>query len=433
MTEEASTSKTSSAVPGSAVKIPELLAPAGSFEKMVTAIHYGADAVYCGGKRFSLRAHAGNFSEMELGEAVGYAHEKNVRLYVTVNILAHQQDLLGLDKYLLFLQDIGVDGVIISDPGILTLAKETVPGLPIHLSTQANVTNPGSANFWAAQGVARLNLARELSMVEIAEIRKTLAKTQIEIFVHGALCISYSGRCLLSYYFTGRDANRGECAHPCRYQYVLQEEKRPGQFFPVEEDAHGTYIFNSKDLCLLNSLPQLVGIGVDSLKIEGRMKSVYYVGAVVRVYRAALDFIGAALKENRNTTLPRVYMDELKKIGTRGYTENFIYGPPGADDMLYDRPRTDQAYVPVGMIRQYGCNGNNEKWLELEARNPIRKGEIIEYLSRDIGVVSFEIMELMDQENIPVAQANPGNVIRIQYDPGIVAAWEVNGLLRKRK
>jgi putative protease len=310
-------------------KMPELLAPAGSFDKMVAAIHYGANAVYCGGKRFSLRAHASNFSEKELGEAVKYAHAKNVKLYVTVNIFAHQADLQGLEKYLQYLQNIGVDGVIVSDPGIFTLAKETIPGVPIHLSTQANVTNPANARFWEKQGAKRLNLARELSLSEISEIRKALQPaTRIEIFVHGALCISYSGRCLLSCYFTGRDANRGECAQPCRYNYVLQEEKRPGQYFPVEEDGYGTYIFNSKDLCLLNKLPQLINIGVDSLKIEGRMKSVHYVGAVVRVYRAALDY-----------TVPSLYMKELMKVGTRGYTENFVFGPPGAEGMLYDRPR----------------------------------------------------------------------------------------------
>jgi len=435
MTAEASTSNASSQ--SVFFKIPELLAPAGSFEKMVAAIHYGADAVYCGGKRFSLRAHASNFSEKELVKAVRYAHGKGVKLYVTVNILAHQEDLQGLENYLLHLRDIGVDAIIVSDPGILMLAKQAVPDLAIHLSTQANVTNPGNAKFWEAQGVVRLNLARELSLVEIAEIRKTLKpQTQVEVFVHGALCISYSGRCLLSYYFTGRDANRGECAHPCRYRYVLQEEKRPDQYFPVEEDEHGTYIFNSKDLCLLDKLPQLISIGVNSLKIEGRMKSVYYVGAVVRVYRAALDYIAAnsegVLTKVKSTRLPPVYLDELMKIGTRGYTENFMFGPPGGDDMLYDRPRTDQEYVPVGVVQNFAEKGQEGCWLEIAVRNPLRKGEIVEYLSRDIRAVSFEVRELLDQDSIPLAQANPGNVVRLYYDPDVTAKWEVNGLLRKK-
>lgn len=421
------------------IKIPELLAPAGSFEKMVAAIHYGADAVYCGGRKYSLRAHAGNFSEKELGEAVRYAHANNVKLYVTVNIFAHQEDLQGLEKYLLYLKEIEVDGVIVSDPGILGLTKQTIPGIPIHLSTQANVTNPLNARFWETQGVARLNLARELSLAEIVAIRNGLdAKTQIEVFVHGALCISYSGRCLLSYYFTGRDANRGECAHPCRYRYALLEEKRPGQYFPVEEDQHGTYIFNSKDLCLLNKLPQLISSRVDSLKIEGRMKSVYYVGAVVRVYRAALDYLAAKSKDilpkQKSIKLPSSFMNELRKVGTRGYTENFLSGLPDGEDMLYDRPRTEQDYVPVGVVRGYGGTGQPETWLEVEVRNPFRKGETIEYLcKKGINTVLFSVAELLDRDGIPLEQANPGNVVRVCYGPEVGAIFEVNGLLRKKK
>jgi putative protease len=373
-----------------------------------------------------------------LAEAVDYAHERGVKLYVTVNIFAHKEDMQGLDKYLLFLRDIQVDGIIISDPGILSLAKEIIPDIPVHLSTQANVTNPANAKFWEAQGVARLNVARELSLAEIAEIRQVLHETTlVEVFVHGALCISYSGRCLLSYYFTGRDANRGECAHPCRYKYVLQEEKRPDQYFPVEEDEHGTYIFNSKDLCLLSKLPQLIGYNVDSLKIEGRMKSVYYVGAVVRIYRAAIDYIAQnieeALADNRMISLPPVYMEELMKVGTRGYTENFIFGPPGAEDMLYDRSRTDQEYVPVGLVQGFGDRSQNDNWLQVEMRNPLRKGETIEYLCRDINVVSFEVLELLDQHGVPLGQANPGNIVKIKYDSGIDPAWEINGLLRKKQ
>lgn len=419
-------------------RIPELLAPAGSFEKMAAAIHYGADAVYGGGKKFSLRAHAGNFSEPELKEAVGYAHKKKTKFYVTVNILAHQKDLLGLENYLKYLGDIEVDGIIISDPGILIMAQKIIPGIPIHLSTQANVTNPGNAEFWQSQGVARLNLARELSLTEIVEIRSRLAtSTQIEIFVHGALCISYSGRCLLSYYFTGRDANRGECAHPCRYRYVLQEEKRPGQFFPVEEDEHGTYIFNSKDLCLLDRLPRLIDIGVDSLKIEGRMKSVYYVGSVVRVYRAALDYIAAELAKGhsglRSLKLESMYMEELMKVGTRGYTENFIYGTPDAEDMLYDRPRTDQEYVPAGKINDLGKDPKTGNWLKIEVRNPLVKGDNLEYLGKTIMTVSFEVREILDEDGIPLQQANPGNVVKIQYDPPANINLEAGGLLRKKK
>jgi len=438
MTPEAATANNADRSSCFGIKIPELLAPAGSFEKMVTAIHYGADAVYCGGKKYSLRAHASNFPDEQLAEAVAYAHERGVKLYVTVNIFAHKEDMQGLEKYLRFLKDIQVDGIIVSDPGILSLAKEIIPEIPIHLSTQANVTNSANARFWEAQGVARLNVARELSLIEIAEIRQALdGATLIEVFVHGALCISYSGRCMLSYYFTGRDANRGECAHPCRYKYSLQEEKRPGQHFPVEEDEHGTYIFNSKDLCLLSKLPQLISYGVDSLKIEGRMKTIYYVGAVVRVYRAALDYIAKnieeALAKNRMISLPPVYMEELMKVGTRGYTENFIVKPPGADDMLYDRSRIDQEFVPVGIVQNFGSRAENENWLEAEIRNPLRKGDKIEYLSRDITAVSLEVLELVDQDSIPQEQVNPGNVVKIIYKSDIETDWEANSLLRKKK
>lgn len=419
-----------------AVVVPELLAPAGNFEKMVSAIHYGADAVYCGGKKFSLRAHAANFSELELAESVQYAHRHRTRVYATVNIFAHQEDFQGLERYLQYLREIEIDGIIVSDPGIFSLARQTVPGIPIHLSTQANVTNPANARFWQAQGAARLNLARELNLAEIAAIRKALNnETQIEVFVHGALCISYSGRCLLSHYFTGRDANRGECAHPCRYSYVLLEEKRPGQYFPVEEDKHGTYIFNAKDLCLLNRLPQLIDIGVDSLKIEGRMKSVYYVGAVVRVYRAALDYIAAELQNGRSTAegirLPPVFMEELLKVGTRGYSENFIAGPPGAEDMLYDRPRTEQQYVPVGVIRDFGRVWQNQNRLEVEIRNPVKQGDNLEYLGGGIETVPFEVTELLDQDDIPIGRANPGNIVVMVLPSGVEADWRKNGLLRK--
>ncbi len=390
------------------------------------------------GQEVQPEAHASNFSDKQLAEGVAYAHERGVKLYVTVNIFAHKEDLQGLEKYLRFLKDIQVDGIIISDPGILSLAKEIIPEIPIHLSTQANVTNSANARFWEAQGVARLNVARELSLTEIAEIRQALDEaTLIEVFVHGALCISYSGRCMLSYYFTGRDANRGECAHPCRYKYVLQEEKREGQYFPVEEDEHGTYIFNSKDLCLLSKLPQLISCGVDSLKIEGRMKSVYYVGAVVRVYRAALDYIAQnieeALANNRMISLPPIYMEELMKVGTRGYTENFIFGPPGAEDMLYDRSRIDQEYVPVGLVQSFGSRAGKENWLEVEIRNPLRKGDTIEYLSRDIKVVSLDVLEVLNQDDIPLEQANPGNVVKIIYTSDTAPDWEVNSLLRKKK
>ncbi len=406
--------------------IPELLAPAGSFEKLVTAIHYGADAVYLGGKRYSLRARAANFDDDALRQAVTYAHQHNVTIYVTVNIFAHNRDLKDLDSYLLFLQDAGVDGLIISDPGILLKAGQIVPDLPVHLSTQANVTNLESARFWAKQGVSRLNLAREMSIKEIKQIRKA-TDVELEVFVHGALCISYSGRCMLSNYMTGRDANQGDCAHPCRYSYRLEEEKRPGEYFPVEEDERGTYIFNSKDLCLLDKLPQLVAAGVDSIKIEGRMKSVYYVGAVVRVYRAALDWIkeqNVSFENGADLIIPEIFHDEITKVGTRGQSSNFFNKPPGEKEMLYNDMRARQQHVPVGIIRQ-------NKPLLLETRNVLETGDQVEYLGKDLHPQLVTITEMTDKEGKTINRANPCNLVEIQVVPPLVDS-RVNGLLRRK-
>ncbi len=409
--------------------IPELLAPAGNFEKLVTAIHYGADAVYLGGKKFSLRAHAANFSKNELKNAVTYAHDRSVKVYVTINILAHNEDLPSLPDYLLHLAEIGVDGLIISDPGILSTTKRVTPDIPIHLSTQANVTNVESALFWQNQGVKRINLARELSLAEIKAFKKRI-QAEIEVFVHGALCISYSGRCLLSCYLTGRDANRGTCAHPCRYSYALLEEKRPNQYFPIEEDGRGTYIFNSRDLCLLKRLPELNAAGVHSLKIEGRMKSIYYVGSVVRVYRAALDLLAETPlpddpDHGKKLTLPDRFMLELMKVGSRGYTENFFDNPPGAKEMLYNSPRIEQSHIPAGVVRKPG-----PKPL-VEARNPIRRGERLEYLEQGLNHFSFTVDEMRDQDGIILEQANPGNLITLKTTP-TAEGWEKNALLRKK-
>jgi len=403
------------------MKLPELLAPAGNFEKMQTAIHYGADAVYLGGKKFSLRAHATNFGEEEIAQAVAYAHKRGVQVYTTLNIFAHNDDLAELPAYLAGLREAQVDGLIISDPGILAVARRVVPELPIHLSTQANVTNLESVRFWEAFGVKRLNLARELSLAEIAQIRQA-TEAELEIFVHGALCISYSGRCLLSLYLTGRDANQGNCAHPCRYHYRLEEEKRPDQFFPVEEDSRGTYIFNAKDLCLLNRLPELIRAGANSLKIEGRMKSVYYVGAITRLYRAALDYWAA---QGLDAALPESFREELLKIGSRGYTENFFDQPPGTADMLYDGPLISYNYAPVGIVRQAGHKP------VIETRNPIVVGDRLEYLGRGLDNPEYTVLALTGPNGAPLTQANPNNLITLTLDPA-PEACEINGLFRKK-
>ncbi|MEN8189036.1 MAG: U32 family peptidase [Thermodesulfobacteriota bacterium] len=409
-------------------KIPELLAPAGNFEKMVTAIHYGADAVYMGGKSFSLRARAGNFSDEKMAEALAYCRSHGVKLYVTLNIFGHNRDLEGLDSYLLTLAELNVDGLIIADPGILSRAKKLAPQIPIHLSTQANVTNGASAEFWLNQGVNRLNLARELSLEEIREIR-TQVSGELEIFVHGALCISYSGRCMLSNYFTGRDANLGGCAHPCRYSYGLVEEKRPGQVFPVEEDERGTYIFNSKDLCLLERLPELIGAGADSLKIEGRMKSIFYVGGVVRIYRAALDHLASledeAWAEVDKIRLPRNFRDEIEKTGTRGTTENFFVDSPGADEMIYHETRIVQPCQPVAVIRESGVPPL------IEARNVIETGDEIEYMGYGLEITPLRVTKMKNEKGEVVQRANPGNRIHLSTEPPLEDS-QVNSILRGR-
>jgi len=409
--------------------IPELLAPAGTFEKLVTAIHYGADAVYLGGPLFSLRARAGNFTPEAMAEAIDYAHARGVKVYVTLNILAHNQDLDGLDAYLLSLRELAADGLIIADPGILTRARQLAPELAVHLSTQANVTNHEAAAFWLSQGASRLNLARELSLAEISEIRRRVGG-ELEVFVHGSLCISYSGRCMLSNYMTGRDANQGDCAHPCRYSYALTEEKRPGQYFPVEEDERGTYIFNSKDLCLLERLPQLVAAGVNSLKIEGRMKSIFYVGGVVRIYRAALDYLAALpaadWRDPAAIALPLIFRTEIAKTGTRGATENFIDQRPGGSEMIYHASREQQTVLPVAVIKEVG-----EPPL-VEARNVLQTGEVIEYMGPGIEVTAVTVAAMRTEKGEEISRANPGNRVFLQTEPKLVGG-AVNGMLRRQE
>ncbi|SHO50203.1 U32 family peptidase [Desulfopila aestuarii] len=414
---------------GSIMRMPELLAPAGNYEKLMTAVHYGADAVYLGGKRFSLRAKAGNFSQEKMAEGIAFAHAHGVKVYVTVNILAHNEDLHGLEDYLRKLLAMEADGVIISDPGILMIARQAVPELPVHLSTQANVTNVSAAKFWYAHGVSRLNLARELSLAELSKIRKEVIG-ELEIFVHGALCISYSGRCMLSNYMTGRDANQGNCAHPCRYSYALVEEKRPGQYFPVEEDERGTYIFNAKDLCLLENLPQLVASGVDSLKIEGRMKSIFYVGGVVRVYRAALDYLNTlpqeAWNQPKDIKIPKEYIEEVLRSGTRGTSSNFFEQRPGATEMNYLTSRVEQSYEPVAVVRKTGSPPM------VEIRNTMLPGAEVEYMCRGIETRKVRIVQMLDVETGAVLQkANPGNNVFLECEPPLVDS-EVLAILRRK-
>jgi putative protease len=304
------------------MKKPEILAPAGNLEKLKTAVDFGADAVYLGGNKLNLRAFADNFSSDELKEGIEYAHSRGKKVHVTLNVFPHNEDLAGLEEYLIELKELNVDAIIVSDPGIIMTAREVIPEMELHLSTQANNTNYKSALFWHAQGVKRVILARELSLKEIKEIRSMSPDTlELEAFIHGAMCISYSGRCLLSNYMTHRDANRGQCAHPCRWKYYLVEEKRPGEYMPVIENERGTFIYNSKDLCMLQHIPELIDSGLASLKIEGRIKSSYYVATVVKSYRQAID---KYFENPEKYEFNPEWMDELQKASHREFTQHLI-------------------------------------------------------------------------------------------------------------
>lgn len=374
---------------------PELMAPAGTLEKLKAAIDFGADAVYLGGHEFSLRAGSGNFSLPEMEEGLRIAHQAGRKVYVTVNILAHNSDIDRMPGYLKELNNLGVDGLIISDPGVLLLAREHCPGIPVTISTQANVTNYQSAEFYRQQGATRLVLARELSIEEIARI-KGLVPVELEVFIHGAMCLSYSGRCWLSQAMTGRSANLGECAHPCRYRYALVEEKRPGQYFPVDEDERGSYVMNSKDLCMINIIPQLMEAGVDAFKIEGRMKSSYYVAAVVKVYREAIDRIlsGKSLDMKR-------WIDELERVATRPFTTGFAFGKP-EDAQDIEKTVSPRKVLFCGVVRdQDEANGR----LLIEQRAPFGVGDNLEYLEPYQPLKTETVTELYDAELNPIKVA----------------------------
>lgn len=353
------------------MKRPELLAPAGDLEKLQMAVVYGADAVYLAGKAFGLRAFAGNFTDEDMRAGIDFAHAHGAKVYVTVNIFAHNHDLVSLETYLQNVADMNADGLIVADPGVVDIARKTVPQVPIHLSTQANTTNYASAAFWFNLGVRRIVLARELTLPEIKEIRRQTAG-ELEMFVHGAMCMSYSGRCLLSNYLTGRDANRGECAQPCRWGYALVEETRPGQFLPIEEDERGTYIFNSFDLSLLEHLPQIIEAGIDSLKIEGRMKSINYVASVVKTYRQALDSYFA---DPKGYEFRPEWAAEIAKVSHRDYSTGFLFGRPGAEAQNMATSGYKREYDFVAVVKGFEPKRN---LLLLEQRNKFSAGEVLE-------------------------------------------------------
>ncbi|MCL2546415.1 MAG: U32 family peptidase [Oscillospiraceae bacterium] len=396
---------------------PEIVAPAGDFEKLQMAIAYGADAVYVGGKQFSLRANAKNFDVGELAEAVRYAHERNVKVYVSANIFAHNADFAVLEGYLRAVKDAGVDAVIVADTGAFDVARQ-IEGLSVHISTQANVTNYQSATFYKKLGARRAVLARELSLAEIAEINQVCQSPvfDTEVFVHGAMCMSYSGRCLLSNYMTGRDANRGDCAQACRWQYHLMEEQRPGEYMPVYEDERGTHIFNSKDLCMIEHIPALVGAGISALKIEGRAKSAYYVAMVTRVYREALDdlFVSESLYESKKA----YYLSELKKTGTRDFYTGFYLGHQTVGQTL-----TCDSYVATqefaGVVVDYDAESQHAV---VEQRNKFSIGDEVEFLTRTRSVggnASFTqtVTEMHNEDGWPVTSApHAKQVLRVKTE-----------------
>ncbi|RNC29311.1 MAG: putative protease YdcP [Candidatus Dichloromethanomonas elyunquensis] len=394
---------------------PEILAPAGDLEKLRFALAYGADAVYAGGSAFGLRAYAGNLNTEEMRLGVEYAHRLNRKIYITVNIFAHEDDFESLRTYLRELWEIGADGIIVSDPGVIALSGEETPELAVHLSTQANCTNSSGANFWFAQGVKRIVLARELTIDDLKNIRPK-AGGELEIFVHGAMCMSYSGRCLLSNYLTGRDANRGECTHPCRWGYALMEEKRPGQYFPLEEDARGSYIFNSHDLCLLPHLPLLKEIGLESYKIEGRMKSAYYVASTVKVYREAIDVLWEQGEAEFRKRIPS-WLAEMDKVSHRDYAAGFLFGKPGAEAHNIETSNYIREYSFVGrVLEEQECsrNGKTEVGCWIEQRNNFRVGDELEVLSPKGTPWTFQVTGLWDLngEKINVAR-HPQQKLRI--------------------
>lgn len=389
----------------------ELLSPAGNMDKLKMAIRYGADAVYCAGQAFGLRAGSANFNNEELKEAVEFVHAHGKKIYVTCNIIPHNEDLVGLEEYLQYLESIHVDAIIVADLGIFLLAKRVAPGLELHVSTQANTTNYLTTEFWKEQGAARVVVAREVSIKDIKTMRES-ADIEIEAFIHGAMCISYSGRCLLSNYFTTtRDANRGQCAQACRWKYSLVESNRPGEYYPIEEDQHGTYIFNSKDLCLLKHIPELYEAGVDSLKIEGRMKSVHYVATVTKVYQEAID---TYLKEGKDWYVRDEWMEELEKISHRPYTEGFSVEKPDETAQNYGKSSNTQTHDFIGLVEGYNAE---EGFAYMEQRNNFKVGDEVEFCQPHGALVHHVITKMTDEngEEITVAP-HPQMKVRLYID-----------------
>lgn len=391
---------------------PEVLAPANSLEVLKTAVEYGADAVYIGGEMYGLRAKAKNFSAEDMKKGIAYAHERGKKVYVTANITAHNRDLEGVRAYFHELKEIRPDALIISDPGVFTIAKEVCPEIDIHISTQSNNVNYMTFRFWKEQGATRVVTARELLLEEIGDIRKNIPDDfEIETFVHGAMCISYSGRCLLSHYFTGRDANLGACTHPCRWKYYIMEEKRPGEFLPVEENERGTYIFNSKDLCMIEHIPELVNAGIDSFKIEGRMKTALYVAVVSRTYRQAIDdYFEDPQKYIDNIPY---YKKEIAKCTYRQFTTGFFFGPTTHDSQIYDNNTYVKGYEYLGTIHESLEDGRGV----FEQKNKFSVGDEVEIMKPTGENIVTKVLSMQDEKGENVDSCpHPGQRITLQTE-----------------
>lgn len=389
---------------------PELLIPASSLEVLKIAVIYGADAVYIGGEAFGLRAKAKNFSMEEMKEGIEFAHAHDVKVYVTANILAHNDDLEGVREYFKELREIKPDALIIADPGVFQIAKEVCPEIERHVSTQANNTNYATYLFWYGLGAKRVVSARELSIAEIKEIREHIPDDlEIETFIHGAMCISYSGRCLLSNYFTGRDANRGACTHPCRWKYAIVEETRPGEYMPVYENERGTYIFNSKDLCMIEHIPELIDSGIDSFKIEGRMKTALYVATVARTYRKAIDdYLESPELYRENMDW---YLDQISNCTYRQFTTGFFFGKPDESAQIYDNNTYVKEYTYLGIIGECTADG----LYRIEQRNKFSVGEQIEIMKPDGRNIPVVVRRIVDEEGQEMQSApHPKQVLYIE-------------------
>ncbi len=391
---------------------PELLIPASSLEVLKTAVIFGADAVYIGGEAFGLRAKAKNFSMEEMKEGIEFAHERGVKVYVTANILAHNYDLTGVEEYFKELREIHPDALIIADPGVFSIAKKVCPEIERHISTQANNTNYETYRFWYELGAKRVVSARELSMEEIRQIRANIPDDcEIETFIHGAMCISYSGRCLLSNYFTGRDANRGACTHPCRWKYAVVEETRPGEYMPVYENERGTYIFNSKDLCMIEHIPEILESGIDSLKIEGRMKTALYVATVARTYRKAIDDCLQS-RELYEKNLPW-YLEQISNCTYRQFTTGFFYGKPDENTQIYDSNTYVKEYTYLGIVGEV----TDESLCRIEQRNKFSVGEEIEIMKPDGENITTKVLQIFNEDGEEQESApHPKQVLYIRLD-----------------